>query len=348
MEISTKKLADNMQRARLMAGENRTLIAVVKCDSYGFGAVDCSKIFIENGADMLAVATLNEGLELRRGGITDTPIVVLGYTPPEVYNVAIENNIQLTLFNIDDIETFVSSNANIPLPLNAHIKLNTGMNRIGLDATSKSTIDSTVNIINKIAALPQINVSGVFSHFYGDYSQSTQQYNCFCECVSALNFTPQFVHISASSTLDKFITPIINTARVGISLYRGAMTLKTRVVDIRILPIGAGVSYNHTYITDDVRKIATLGVGYGDGYPRILSNKAKVRVNGGFADVIGNICMDMCMIDATSVNNINIGDEVVLMGGKIDVEDIANLAETIDYEIFTSINKRVPRVYTQD
>lgn len=366
-EISLDNLAFNMRNIKKISKSNE-IMAVVKADGYGHGALDIAPVLLENGATRLAVAVLNEAVELRRGGI-DCPIMILGFTPPDLCDTIIEYDIEQTVYSYDlalELSKMAKKKNKVA---KIHIAIDTGMRRIGYMPNEES-----IREVVKISKLPFIQIEGLFSHFssadetdkkYCDYQ--IDNYNFFYNRLKEENVKINIRHIANSAAIIDMPETHFDAVRPGIILYgyypscevqkekielKPVMTLKANIIHIKKLQEGEYISYGRKYKTTKESVIATLPIGYADGYTRLLFNKAKVIVNGKMASVVGRICMDQCMIDVTDIHSVKIGDEVILMGedgeNKFTADEIANLLGTINYEVTCMISKRVPRVYIKE
>ncbi len=365
-EIDLDKLAHNMREIRRLA-KSENIIAVVKADAYGHGAVDVAPVLLKNGANMLAVAIQSEAMELRRSGI-ECPIMILGFTPPNLIDNLLKYNIEQTVYSYK----FASELSKMALKENKmakiHIALDTGMGRIGYLPNDESAEE-----VYNISKLPNILIVGMFCHFStADEKDKTytyeqvKKYDDFYEKLKAKKVYIKMRHIANSAAIIDLPETHYEAVRPGIIIYgyypsdevnkenidlKPVMTLKTNVVHIKTLPPGEYVSYGRKYKTERESIIATLPIGYADGYTRLLFEKGKVILKGEFAPVIGKICMDQCMIDITEIDGVKVGDEVILIGEdgdkKFTAETIGDLIGTISYEVVCMIGKRVPRVYTK-
>lgn len=363
-EVDLDKLAHNMREIRRVS-KSEDIIAVIKADGYGHGALDIAPTLLENGATKIAVAVLNEAVELRRGGIEQS-IMVLGFTPPSLIDMLLRYDIEQTVYSYDlarEISVLAKKKNKLA---KIHIALDTGMGRIGFLPNEESLEE-----VYKISKLPNIIIEGLFSHFSSadedckDYTNmQLDKYNTFYNKLVEKGVNVNLRHIANSAAIIDMPESHFEAVRPGIILYgyypsdevfknkidlKPVMSLKTNIVHIKKLPEGEYISYGRKFKTSRESIIATLPVGYADGYTRLLFNKAKVIVNGNFVPVIGRICMDQCMVDVTDIPNVKLGDEVILMGQQGDLEftadHIAELIGTINYEITCMISKRVPRVY---
>ena len=350
---------------------NTKIMSVVKADAYGHGAVEVAKILDDAGTDYFAVACINEALELRNNGI-NKPILVLGYIQDDKISEAIENDVTFTVFSyeyaerISNIATEQNSVAKI------HIKIDTGMGRIGFLYGYNDEDDSeTIKSIKRISDLDSLDIEGIFTHFSSsdesDVTKTELQFKRFLSVIESLKkigIEFKLRHCCNSDGIIRFKDMYLDMVRPGIILYgcypseicndgtislKPVMSLKTNIIHIKSVNKNFGISYGETYFTDKITKIATLPIGYADGLLRLNSNKLLVSVNGQPVKIIGRICMDQCMIDVTNVNNISVGSFVTVFGYDdelpIPVENLSELCGTISYEILCNIGKRVPRIY---
>lgn len=366
-EINLNNLADNMQEIRRVS-KSKDIIAVVKADAYGHGALDVSPILLKNGATRLAVAVASEAVELRRGGI-ECPIMILGFTPPSLVDILIRYDIEQTVYSYELAYELSKMAVKKNKIARIHISLDTGMGRIGF-IPDQNSIDE----VYRISKLPNIIIEGLFTHFSTadeedkEYTyKQIDKYNWFYNRLKEMSIDVSIRHIANSAAIIDLPQTHFEAVRPGIILYgyypsnyvsknkielKPVMSLKTNIVHIKDMEIGEYISYGRKFRCERKCKIATLPVGYADGYTRLLFNKGNVIINNTFAPVVGRICMDQCMIDVTDVNNVKVGDEVILMGEsenlKITADDIAEKLGTISYEITCMISKRVPRVYIEN
>lgn len=366
-EINLDNLAHNMKEIRRIT-KSKEIIAVLKADGYGHGALEAASVFLENGATRLAVAVITEAEELRRNGVI-APIMVLGHTPMDFASEVIEYDIEVTIYSYEDAEHFSKEAQKVGKNIKVHIALDTGMGRIGFLPKEESVED-----VYKISKLPNIIIEGLFSHFSSsdekdkDYSiKQIEKFHQFYNKLKERNININIRHIANSAAIIDMPETHLDAVRPGIVLYgyypseevakekitlKPVMSLKANIIHVKWLPAGQYISYGRKFKTERESCIATLPIGYADGYTRLLFGKAKVLVKGKFAPVVGRICMDQCMIDVTDIEGVNIGDEVTLIGEadglKFTADDIAELLGTINYEVVCMINKRVPRVFVKD
>lgn len=366
-EINLDTIATNTQNIKKLIGD-KELIAIVKADCYGHGAVDVVPTLLENGASRLAVAMLTEAIELRENNI-NAPIVILGYTPLYLGEELINYDIEQTVYDLD----YAKELSEIALSLNKkakiHIAIDTGMGRIGF-----LPCDDTIKIINEVYNLEGLEVIGIFSHFSTsdekDKTYANEQLLKFKKVMTdlkALGIEIPLKHISNSGAIIDMPETYLNGVRPGIILYgyypskevyknnlsvKPALTLKAKIAHVKELHNDMYISYGKTFKTNKKTTVATLPIGYGDGYPRALGENAKVIVNGKFAKIIGRICMDQCMIDVTDIENVKTGDEVIILGEegklKFNADNMAEALGTINYEILCKIKSRIPRVYIKN
>ena len=361
--IHTDHFIHNLKLMRQYVPKQTRLMLVLKADAYGHGALTLGKIALENGIYQVGVATFDEAMELR-SYLPQAKILILGYTPPSVVDEAIRHNIELCVYDIAMAKALDQSAKTQNKKALIHIKLDTGMNRIGYKCDEKS-----MNEIHEIAKLPHIKISGIFTHFASadnDLEYLRMQYECFRSFVAKLpKTTNTLLHCANSASIMNANETHLDMVRLGIIAYglkpdfnmnmqginlKPVMSFKAHIVHIKEISPNERVSYGGTFVTSKKTKIATLPVGYADGYMRLLSNKAEVLVRGKRAKVIGNICMDQCMIDVSDIDDVQIGDCAVLfgyddLGNMLSVDELAKHIGTISYELVCAVSKRVARVY---
>jgi len=366
--IDLDAICHNIKEVKRVIGPDVKVMPIIKADGYGHGAVPIAKALNEIGVDAFAVAIIEEGITLRKNGITQ-PIVILGYTSEYQYSSLIQYEIQPTVFCYEMAESLSKIAAALGQNAKIHIKLDTGMNRIGFKPTRES-----LEIVKKISKLPNIKIEGIFTHFAcADEADKTSakkqkaEYDKFIGWLSEEGIEIPVKHVSNSASIIDMKDWRMDMVRSGIITYglypseevskdvldlRPAMSLKTHIVYIKEVGPGEGVSYNHTFVTKRNTKIATIPVGYADGYPRALSSKGRVLIRGQYAPIIGRICMDQFMVDVTDIPDVSVMDEVTLVGvdgeNRISVEEVANGAGSFNYEFVCGVSKRVPRVYMQN
>jgi alanine racemase len=376
-EINLNNLNHNLKIIKsYAASENVKIMAVVKADAYGHGAEEISKEAVKNGADSLGVALVEEGTELRKSGIT-VPIYVLGESSPEAAAEAIKNDLILGINSYESARFISEECSRINRKTEVNINVDTGMNRVGINY-----IEAPGEIL-KIAGLPYLKIRGISTHFAcasiknDPYTQL--QWDRFDKTVRKIKdykIQAECFHCANSAAFFRYKNMHLDMVRIGVSLYglnpydidyagwldsvacravsdlRPLLCLKTKISFIKNVPKGCPISYCGTFITGRDSIIATVPVGYADGYSRLLSNKASVLINGIYAPAVGNITMDQFMIDITDIVTdgiVKVGDEVILIGksgkNRIAAEDIAELIGTINYEAVCMLKNRVPRIY---
>lgn len=361
--VNLQAIAHNIRKLKQHVGSNILFMAVVKADAYGHGLVPVAKIAVAAGADWLGVALLKEALKLRQAGITN-PILVFGIVPPQGYLAVIKYNISVAVCELESVLELNKTAKEVGEKASVHVKVDTGMGRIGLQP------ENVLSFAKCLTNLRHIRFEGLFSHFSSaddkDKTYAYCQLQRFKRVIASLDASGICVpikHFAGSAAVLDLRESHFDMVRPGISLYgiypsnhvskvvdlQPAMTLKTQIVFIKDLPKGASISYGNTYVTLKNCRIATLPIGYADGYPRLLSNKGEVLVCGQRAPVVGRVCMDMTMIDVSCVPDVELGTEVLLFGrhneDEIPVDDIACKAGTIAHEIICGISNRVPKVY---
>jgi alanine racemase len=366
-EINLDSLRHNIEVIRDIVPSKSMIMAVVKANAYGHGAVESSRVFLENSAHMLAVATLSEAIELRKARIT-APILILGYTSPEQAESILQWNITSTVYTIECAEGLTDAAENLGINANIHIKIDSGLGRIGFQPN-----EASFKAISQIKRMPNINIEGIFTHFAladsKDKRFTVKQFNIFENFLDGLTergINIPIKHASNSAAIIDLPEYSLDMVRPGCILYglypsenvRGeklelkpVMTLKTRVTHMKTVPPSTGISYGLTYTTKSESCIGSLSVGYADGYSRALSNKAEVWVEGVRTPVVGRICMDQTMVDLTDVQKPVDGSPVILFGdgrsGEPRAEDVAKWMGSIADEVVSSVSRRVPRVYTK-
>ncbi|MBN1872253.1 MAG: alanine racemase [Candidatus Omnitrophica bacterium] len=361
-EIDLETVRYNFRQIKKLAGANTKVLVVVKGNAYGHGILEISRTLQGLGADYLGVATLDEALYLRSRRIS-TPILVLGSLLKHELRQAIKNNVSITLCSPDIVKKLDSTALRLNREACVHIKVDTGMGRIGI------WHEDALQFIHDVTKCKNIRIEGIYTHFSiagRDKFFTAYQMESFSSIINSLavsGVSIPLMHAANSIATVNFKRSHLNLIRPGIILYgmypkksfsrrlelRPSLSLKTRIVFLKKTPAGRSISYGRTYITQRPTVIATLPIGYADGYGRILSNKAKVLVRGQRAPVIGKVTMDQTMIDVGHIDGVSMGDEVVLIGkqggAEIRCEELARLSGTIPYEIVCGIGSRVPRMY---
>jgi Alr-MurF fusion protein len=360
VEIDTNALATNVRAIKSLVGDNVTLMAVVKANGYGHGAVTVARTALLNGAEYLAVASMSEALELRDAGI-GAPILVLGYTPVYAIRQAIRHNITVTLYDLELGQAFNRAARELDRKLTVHIKVDTGMGRLGVMP------GDVVTLFRHLTTMKNLEVEGIFTHFSiadEDPEATAEQLTVFKNAirpVRAAGFSLKYTHAANSAATLTYKDSHFNMVRVGVALYglhpspqvqlpagmNPAMAWKTVVAQVKKLPPGHAVGYGNSYITTTEETIAVLPVGYADGFRRSPKNWCEVLIHGEYAEVIGRVGMEKTMINVTDIPGVTIGDEVVLLGtqgdASITAEDIGHRLDTNNYEVVCTILPRAPR-----
>jgi alanine racemase len=362
-EIDLRCLGFNYRQLLRRVPKGVKLLAVVKADAYGHGAVPISLKLEELGVEYLGVALPEEGVELRKGGVK-VPILVLGGIYGRELDPFIRFNLTPVIFRKDSLALLSKETERRKKKVKVHVKVDTGMRRLGVP------LDLWPSYLKEIKRCPRIEVEGILSHFSmtdeGEEGFTACQWRDFQDALATaktMGISCKYVHMANSATLTAIPSYTGNLARPGIMLYgsypsplfrdliplKPIMTLKTKIHFLKSVPSGAKISYGGTYVTQRESLIATLPIGYADGYNRLFSTRGEVLIHGKRAPLVGVVCMDFIMVDVTSIPGVSIGDEVILMGkqGKeeISAEEIAEKVNSISYEVLCSIGKRVPRVY---
>jgi alanine racemase len=362
-EVDLDAIAHNARGLKERAGEGTELMAVVKANAYGHGAVPVARTALENGANRLAVNRVLEGVELRQAGLT-APILILGYSLPSESETIVRWDLTPTVTTVEGALALSALSVRQGKVIPIHVKVDTGMGRFGL------LPDEVVPFVRRIAELPGLKLEGLFTHFavadLADKTYTRRQFDLYMQVVRQLEeagFAIPLKHVANSATNLDLPEMHLDMVRCGIALYglrpsdevepaiplKPAMALKSRVARVRTLPPGSSISYGCTYTTTRPTPVALVPVGYGDGYHRILSNKGSVLIGGKRAPIVGRVCMDQFVVDVTGHEGVRQDDEVVVFGRQgeeeISAEEVATLAGTINYEVVTSILPRVTRVY---
>jgi alanine racemase len=365
-EINLDNIAHNVREIRKIVNKRAEVMGVVKADAYGHGVMEVTRTLLDNGVSRLAVSMLDEAIQLRRNGI-DIPILILSYTDPVRAEDIINYNVTQTVFSHDLAEALSDAAVRLGHKVKVHIKIDTGMTRVGF----MPGYNAVKNVVS-ISKLPGIIIEGLFTHFASadekDKSYSYMQLERFmsiCTELQRIGIHIPIKHVANSAAIIEFPEMHLDMVRPGIILYgyypssevnkhklllKPAMTLKANVILVKEVENNTSVSYGRVFTTKRRSRIATIPIGYADGYSRLLTGKANVLINGELAPVVGTICMDQCMVDITDIDgNVKVGDEVVLFGKQMEkeikVEELANLIGTINYEIISVVGKRIPRVY---
>ncbi len=360
VEIDTNALASNVAFTREMLDDDVMMMAVVKSDAYGHGAVAVSKTALLNGAEYLGVASINEALELRDAGI-DAPILILNHMPVFALRQAIRHNIAIALYDLDMARSYDRAARELHGKLRVHVKVDTGMGRLGVLA------EEAISMFRHLKALQNIEIEGIYTHFSSadenlEYTEEQiENFNSVLRPLRASEFEFKYVHAANSAGILGGSNNHFNMVRAGIMLYglrpsnmldfpaelKPVMSWKTVVAQVRDLPPGYPIGYGNTYSTSENERIAILPLGYADGFRRSPQTWREVLVHGQRAPVVGRVSMEKCAINVTDISGVSVGDEVVLLGSQgdetITADEVAEWLGTINYEVVTSILPRVPR-----
>lgn len=365
--INLDTICNNIDEVRRNINDNTKIMAVIKADGYGHGAVALATV-LKDKVDAYGIAIIEEGIELRLAGF-EKPILILGFTPHQQYEDLLKYDISQTVFQYDMAKRLSDIAVSLGKQVKIHIKIDTGMTRIGFKDT-----DESIQIIKEISKLPNLIIEGLFTHFAcADESDKTSvrkqlsRFLVFADKLEKEGIHIPVKHVSNSASIIDLPEANLDMVRSGIVTYgmypsdevnknslmlQPALTLKSNVVYVKEVEAGTGISYNSTYITEHDSVIATIPVGYADGYPRQLSSKGRVLIHGKSAPIVGRVCMDQFMVDVTNIPDVKEGDMVTLIGQdgdeSISIEEVANLVGSFNYELVCDIGKRVPRVYYKE
>ncbi len=368
-EINLDNIAHNIREIRRFTNKSAEIMGVVKADAYGHGVMEVAKTLLDNGATRLAVSMLDEAIQLRRNGIS-APILILGYTDPIRASEIIENDVTQSVYSHELAQALSDEAVKQGKKVKIHIKIDTGMSRIGF-LPGYSAVKNVIEINH----LPNIIIEGLFTHFATadekDREYTLTQFERFmsiCSELQRIGIHIPVKHCTNSGGIIEYPEMHLDMVRPGIILYgmypsedvdktkidlKPAMTLKANVILVKDVEKNTSISYGRIFTTHRPSRIATIPIGYADGYSRMLSNKGKVLIHGQYAPVVGRICMDQCMVDVTDLNcDVEVGDEVVLIGAQgdniITAEDVAQSIGMINYELVCNVGKRIPRAFIQD
>lgn len=363
VEIDRSALADNVKQLKQILSPQTELMAVIKADAYGHGAVSVAQTVLKAGCSSLAIATLSEGIELREAGIT-APILILGaINTPEEIKALVCWQLQPTICNPQQALVFAETLSNVNKTLSVHLKLDTGMSRLG------TSWEEATEFVKLVHQLPCLRIASIYSHFAtADDPDPTimklqhQRFQTAIARIKAAGIEPQRLHLanSAATLTDRSLH--YDLVRVGLALYglypthhlhssvnlRPVMQVKARITQVKTIPAGRGVSYGHQFVADRDLRLAVIGIGYADGVPRNLSNRLQVLLRGQLVPQIGTITMDQLMLDVSNVGDVQAGEVVTLIGRDgelaISADDWANTLGTISWEILCGFKHRLPRV----
>ena len=363
-EVDLKAIGHNIAEVRKNVGSGVKICAVIKADAYGHGAVAVGR-YLESAVDYFAVATVDEAIELREAGIR-LPVIILSYVSPSRYDEVVQYDVTQTVYTLETAVLLARAAEAQGRTAKVHVALDTGMSRIGFAVNERSADE-----IQQISELAHLELEGMFTHFscadMVDKSYSRMQmerYDSMCDMLDKRNVVIPVKHICNSAGIMEFDSHRFQMVRSGIITYGlypseevdksaldliPAMSFRSHVVNVHTAPAGMGVSYGATFVTRKPTRIATVSVGYADGYPRALSNKGRVLIHGQFAPVLGRVCMDQIMVDVSHIDNVQIEDVVTLFGrdgdNYIPVEEPAGLSASFNYEFVCNLSRRVTRVY---
>jgi alanine racemase len=376
-EVDLSAIAHNTRELRRITHPEARLMVGVKADGYGHGAVEVSKVALLNGADALGVARLEEGIALRQAGI-QAPILIFGYTLPKSVDALIQHDLTQTVYDTAIAKQLSAAISGPNKRLKVHIKVDTGMGRLGLLSPdhSRKRLDhqdtfDTLSDIKTIADLPGLELEGIFTHFassdalnksYAEFQ--FKRFSALLDEIKKEGISISLRHAANSGAIIDMPHTHLDMVRAGIAFYglypslevsqdriqlRPAMAFKTRVIHVKTVPAGFAVSYNSTWQSSTETTIATVPVGYADGFSRSFSNRGQMLLHGRRAPIVGRVCMDLTLLDVGHIPHVKVGDEVVIFGRQenrvLSADELAAGIDTINYEIVSTITARVPRVY---
>ena len=365
--INLDNIRHNISAMKSLVDKDKKMLAVIKADAYGHGAVEVAEA-LDDLVDFYAVAFIDEALELRRAGI-DKPILILGYTDPVDYELLLKYDVRPAMYETDDAQKLSDLAVSMGIKAKVHIKVDTGMGRIGF-----SCDDTGVEKIAEISNMPGIEVEGIFTHYAKadeiDKTAANGQLEKFRWIIGqlvGLGIHIPVRHISNSAGIMEMDNSDFDMVRSGIVTYglypseevdksivelRPAMSLMSKVIFVKDVKAGTGIGYGWSYIADHDIRVATVSAGYADGYPRAQSNKGRVIIHGKYAPIIGRVCMDQFMVDVSHIDGVQVRDDVILIGRdgdkEVTVEEVAEPANSFNYELVCNISRRVPRTYIRD
>ncbi|MBQ9278884.1 MAG: alanine racemase [Lachnospiraceae bacterium] len=364
--INIDNLRYNVKTMKSLVKPDMKVLLVIKADAYGHGSVEVAKRTLDL-ADYFGVATIDEAVELRNAGI-DTPILIIGYTDRDNYDKLIAYNITQAVYDVEECKILSELALSKGKKAKVHIKVDTGMSRIGF-----LTDDNGVNEAAKLKELEGLDIEGIFTHYAkADEFDKTaalgqkEKFKWFIEELEKKGMSFAIKHIDNSAGTMELKDNEFDMIRLGIVTYglypsdevdksviiKPVMSLVAHIAHIKTLPAGVGVSYGWTFVTDKETRIATVTVGYADGYPRAQSGRGRVIIHGKYAPILGRVCMDQIMVDVTDIPEAKLRDEVILIGSSEDacitVEEVAEPAASFNYELVCNIARRVPRVYYEE
>lgn len=364
--VNLDNIRHNVSVMRRLAGEDKKMLAVIKADAYGHGSVVVGRA-LEDLADFYAVACIDEGIELRCGGITK-PVLILGYTAPEDYGLLIDYDIRPAIYDVDEAAELSRLAVSRGVTAKIHVKVDTGMGRIGFTCD-----DAGVTAIDKIYRMDGIETEGIFTHYAkaDEYDKTSangqlERFRWINSRLAGMGIHIPIRHISNSAGIMEMDDKDFDMVRSGIVTYGlypseevdkeaadiyPAMSLVSKVIHVKNVKAGTGIGYGWSYIADHDITVATVAAGYADGYPRAQSNIGRVIIHGQYAPIIGRVCMDQFMVDVSHIDGVKVKDDVILWGrdgaAVITVEEVALPANSFNYELVCNVGRRVPRVYTE-
>jgi alanine racemase len=371
-EIDLDAIAHNVRELKNLCHPDTRMEVAVKANGYGHGIFETAQCALDNGADSLAVARIWEGICLREAGI-EAPIHILGYTPTEFGQLLLHHSLTQTVYDVDNARALSETAFINDKKLTVHIKIDTGMGRLGIMVNPKIPVSEPIRQVQEICQLNGLHVEGIFTHFAcadePDKTHTLTQFERFTGFLDELEKNGIQIpvrHAANSAAAIDLPETRLDMIRPGIAVYglypsehadksrvklKPAMSLKTKIIQIKDTPAGYDISYGATWQTPEKTRIATVPVGYGDGYNRLLSSRGEMLVEGRRAPVVGRVCMDLTMLDVGHIPEAKVGSEVVILGQQgsegVTADDIARLTGTINYEVVTAIAARVPRIYTK-
>lgn len=362
-EVHLERLAHNYRTIRAALPQGCRFMGLIKANAYGHGMTEVASKLESLGANYLAVACLDEALELRQNGIA-LPILILGYTPAAYADELLQHNITQTIYEPEQARDFAAAARRAGTQLKVHLKADTGMSRLGF-LCDEAHMEAGVEAMAEAAALPGLSVEGLFTHFSDadsceEYSlMQLRRFEAVRTGLAERGVRPALCHCTASAATLNYPQGHLDMVRPGILLYghhshpstaplmelQPVMELKSRVASVRALPKGSCISYGRTYALERDSLVAVVPIGYADGLFRALSSRTDMLVRGRRAPQIGRVCMDLCMLDVTDIPGVEAGDVVTVFGGDLPLEEKAEAAGTISYELLCAVSPRVPRVY---
>jgi alanine racemase len=376
-EIDLQAVKHNLNELKGLTDPSAVILAVVKADAYGHGAVEVAKTLTKEGVSYLAVARFSEAMAIRRAGLA-CPILLFGHTHPEYVGSMVKNGIRPSINTLESARALSEASKRRRGKVPVHVKIDTGMGRLGvvydglsLPDSGKSSRKKAVETVLEIASLPRLEIEGIYTHFanadHPDTGHTNLQFSLFMDVLSQLKksgFEPPLRHAANSAALIRMPETHLDMVRPGIALYglfpsaavdrkrihlKPVMSIKTSIIQLKTVPAGFKVSYGGTYETGRATTLATVPIGYADAYSRLLSSRGHMLVRGQRAPIVGRVCMDLTVLDVGHIQDVAPEDEVVVLGrqGKdeISAHEIAELIQTIHYEIISTITARVPRIF---